>query len=828
MAACQLDTASSMTLTCKDAQPLFEVGINPYKAAMFLEKDMQKNTLWFNGLSMDDVDKVGGKNASLGEMVSNLANVGVSVPNGFATTSYAFNQFLDHEGLDERIHQLLDELDVEDVEALRKTGATIRQWVLEAPFPADLEQDIRDNYKELTDNHPEISVAVRSSATAEDLPDASFAGQQETFLNVKGIDAVLEATKHVYASLFNDRAISYRVHQGFNHRGISLSAGIQRMVRSDKASSGVMFTLDTESGFDQVVFITSSWGLGEMVVQGAVNPDEFYVHKPMLEAGQHPIVKKTFGSKQIKMIYSDRQEIGKQVEIIDTSVEERNAFSLNNEEIKELAKQAMIIEKHYKRPMDIEWAKDGIDGQLYIVQARPETVCSQSEQNVIERYELSNKADVLVEGRAIGQRIGKGPVRLVDSLDQMSLVQDGDVLVTDMTDPDWEPVMKKASAIVTNRGGRTCHAAIIARELGIPAIVGCGDATSKLTDGETVTVSCAEGETGYVYQGELDFEIKRSAVDELPLLPTKVMMNVGNPDRAFDFAQIPNEGVGLARLEFIINKMIGIHPKALLNFDAQSDELKAEITERIRGYKDPIDFYVSKLTEGIATIASAFWPKRVIVRMSDFKSNEYSNLVGGRGYEPHEENPMLGFRGASRYISPVFEDCFELETQAIKRVRNEMGLKNVEIMIPFVRTPSEAASVIDLLAKFDLRRGDQGLKVIMMCELPSNAVLAEEFLKYFDGFSIGSNDMTQLTLGLDRDSGDVAHLFDERNPAVKAMLQMAIDAATKAGKYVGICGQGPSDHDDLAEWLMEQGISSVSLNPDTVIDTWLKLGKVSK
>ena len=788
---------------------------------------MQKNTLWFNGLSMEDVDKVGGKNASLGEMVSNLSNAGVSVPNGFATTSYAFNQFLDYEGLDERIHQLLDELDVEDVEALRKTGATIRQWVLEAPFPADLEQDIRNDYQELIEGNTELSVAVRSSATAEDLPDASFAGQQETFLNVKGIDAVLEATKHVYASLFNDRAISYRVHQGFDHRGISLSAGIQRMVRSDKASSGVMFTLDTESGFDQVVFITSSWGLGEMVVQGAVNPDEFYVHKPMLEAGQHPIVKKTFGSKLIKMIYSTNQEIGKQVDIIDTSAQEREQFSLNDEEIKELAKQAMIIEKHYQRPMDIEWAKDGIDGKLYIVQARPETVCSQSEQNVIERYELNNKAEVLVEGRAIGQRIGSGPVRLVDSLDQMSLVQDGDVLVTDMTDPDWEPVMKKASAIVTNRGGRTCHAAIIARELGIPAIVGCGDATSKLTDGATVTVSCSEGETGYVYQGELDFEVKRSAVDELPLLPTKVMMNVGNPDRAFDFAQIPNEGVGLARLEFIINKMIGIHPKALLNFDAQSDELKAEITQRIRGYKDPIDFYVSKLTEGIATIAAAFWPKRVIVRMSDFKSNEYSNLVGGKGYEPHEENPMLGFRGASRYISPVFEDCFELETQAIKRVRNEMGLKNVEIMIPFVRTPSEAASVIDLLAKFDLRRGDQGLKVIMMCELPSNAVLADEFLKYFDGFSIGSNDMTQLTLGLDRDSGDVAHLFDERNPAVKAMLQMAIDAATKAGKYVGICGQGPSDHDDLAEWLMEQGISSVSLNPDTVIDTWLKLGQVS-
>ncbi|MFH4894058.1 phosphoenolpyruvate synthase [Vibrio sp. Y42_MX_L11] len=788
---------------------------------------MQKNTLWFNGLSMDDVDKVGGKNASLGEMVSNLANAGVSVPNGFATTSYAFNQFLDHEGLDERIHQLLDELDVEDVEALRKTGATIRQWVLEAPFPADLEQEIRENYQELIEGNPELSVAVRSSATAEDLPDASFAGQQETFLNVKGIDAVLEATKHVYASLFNDRAISYRVHQGFDHRGISLSAGIQRMVRSDKASSGVMFTLDTESGFDQVVFITSSWGLGEMVVQGAVNPDEFYVHKPMLEAGEHPIVKKTFGSKLIKMIYSDNQEIGKQVDIVDTSDEERNTFSLNDDEIKELAKQAMIIEKHYQRPMDIEWAKDGIDGKLYIVQARPETVCSQTEQNVIERYELQNKADVLVEGRAIGQRIGKGVVRLVDSLDQMSLVQEGDVLVTDMTDPDWEPVMKKASAIVTNRGGRTCHAAIIARELGIPAIVGCGDATSKLTDGATVTVSCAEGETGYVYQGELEFDVKRSSVDELPLLPTKVMMNVGNPDRAFDFAQIPNEGVGLARLEFIINKMIGIHPKALLNFDAQSDELKAEIKQRIRGYKDPIDFYVSKLTEGIATIASAFWPKRVIVRMSDFKSNEYSNLVGGKAYEPHEENPMLGFRGASRYISPVFEDCFELETQAIKRVRNEMGLKNVEIMIPFVRTPSEAASVIDLLAKFDLRRGDQGLKVIMMCELPSNAVLADEFLKYFDGFSIGSNDMTQLTLGLDRDSGDVAHLFDERNAAVKIMLKMAIDAATKAGKYVGICGQGPSDHEDLAEWLMEQGISSVSLNPDTVIDTWLQLGKVS-
>ncbi|MGO1298543.1 MAG: phosphoenolpyruvate synthase [Vibrio sp.] len=794
---------------------------------MFLEKDMQNNSLWYNGLSMDDVDKVGGKNASLGEMVSNLANAGVSVPNGFATTSHAFNQFLDFEGLDERIHQLLDDLDTNDLDALRKTGTTIRQWVLDAPFPADLERDIRDNYEKLVEGNPELSVAVRSSATAEDLPDASFAGQQETFLNVKGIEAVLEATKHVYASLFNDRAISYRVHQGYDHRGIALSAGIQRMVRSDKAASGVMFTLDTESGFDQVVFITSAWGLGEMVVQGAVNPDEFYVHKPLLETSQAPIVKKTFGSKLIKMIYSARQEIGKQVEIVDTSEQERSQFSLTDDEIKELAKQAMIIEKHYQRPMDIEWAKDGVDGKMYIVQARPETICSQNAQNVIERYELNNKADVLIEGRAIGQRIGSGTVRLVDSLDQMSLVQKGDILVTDMTDPDWEPVMKIASAIVTNRGGRTCHAAIIARELGIPAIVGCGNATSTLTDGSTVTVSCAEGETGYVYNGLLDFEVRRSSVDELPLLPTKVMMNVGNPDRAFDFAQIPNEGVGLARLEFIINKMIGIHPKALLNFDAQSDELKAEITQRIRGYKDPIDFYVSKLTEGIATIAAAFWPKRVIVRMSDFKSNEYSNLVGGSDYEPHEENPMLGFRGASRYISPVFEECFELETQAVKRVRNEMGLKNVEVMIPFVRTPSEAASVIDLLAKFGLRRGDQGLKVIMMCELPSNAVLANEFLKYFDGFSIGSNDMTQLTLGLDRDSGDVAHLFDERNPAVKVMLKMAIDAATKAGKYIGICGQGPSDHEDLAEWLMEQGISSVSLNPDTVIDTWIKLGKVS-
>ncbi|GAM66406.1 phosphoenolpyruvate synthase [Vibrio sp. JCM 19236] len=786
---------------------------------------MQDLTLWFNTLSMNDVDKVGGKNASLGEMVSNLANAGVSVPNGFATTSYAFQQFLKHDGLNDRIYELLNKLNVEDIDALRETGATLRQWILDAPFPAELEENIRRDYAELIDNNEELSVAVRSSATAEDLPDASFAGQQETFLNVKGIDSVLEATKHVFASLFNDRAISYRVHQGFDHEGIALSAGIQRMVRSDMAASGVMFTLDTESGFDQVVFVTSSFGLGEMVVQGAVNPDEFYVHKPLLEQGQPAIVKKTFGSKLTKMIYANSSEMGKQVEIIDTTNEEQNQFSLTSNEITELAKQAVIIEKHYGRPMDIEWAKDGLDGKLYIVQARPETVCSQAESNVIERFQLQDKANVLIEGRAIGQKIGIGKVRLVSSLDEMNIVEEGDVLVTDMTDPDWEPVMKKASAIVTNRGGRTCHAAIIARELGIPAIVGCGTATSTLTDSELVTVSCSEGETGYVYQGELKYEIKRSAVDALPMLDTKVMMNVGNPDRAFGFAQIPNEGVGLARLEFIINKMIGIHPKALLNFDAQSEELKAEIRERIKGYSDPVDFYVSKLTEGVATIAAAFWPKRVIVRMSDFKSNEYSNLVGGKEFEPHEENPMLGFRGASRYISPVFEDCFELETQAIKRVRNEMGLKNVEIMIPFVRTPAEAASVIDLLAKFNLRRGQDGLRVIMMCELPSNAVLADEFLKYFDGFSIGSNDMTQLTLGLDRDSGDIAHLFDERNPAVKAMLKMAIDAANEAGKYVGICGQGPSDHDDLAKWLMEQGISSVSLNPDTVVDTWLKMAE---
>ncbi|MEH6533419.1 MAG: phosphoenolpyruvate synthase [Photobacterium frigidiphilum] len=786
---------------------------------------MQQNVVWYDALSMNDVDKVGGKNASLGEMVANLANAGVKVPNGYATTSHAFNQFLEAGGLNKRIYQLLDELDVDDVNALKVAGATIRNWVLEAELPADLEQDIRVCYAELGNGDDMLSVAVRSSATAEDLPDASFAGQQETFLNVRGIDAVIEATKHVFASLFNDRAISYRVHQGFDHEGVALSAGIQRMVRSDKASSGVMFTLDTESGFDQVVFITSSWGLGEMVVQGAVNPDEFYVHKPTLEAGNHAVVRRTIGSKQIKMIYAEGKELGTQVDVIDTTEEERQQFSLTDDEITSLAKQALIIEKHYGRPMDIEWAKDGITGELLIVQARPETVRSRDDQKVMERFHLNAQASAIIEGRAIGQRIGAGAVRVVADLSEMDQVQPGDVLVADMTDPDWEPVMKKASAIVTNRGGRTCHAAIIARELGIPAVVGCGNATSILSTGQQVTVSCAQGETGFVYEGELDFEIRRSSVTDLPDLPLKVMMNVGNPDRAFDFACIPNEGVGLARLEFIINKMIGIHPKALLNYDEQSDEIKAEIDKRIVGYANPVEFYIEKLTEGISTLAAAFWPKRVIVRMSDFKSNEYRNLVGGINYEPTEENPMLGFRGASRYISPQFQDCFALECEAMKRVREKMGLKNVEIMIPFVRTVSEAASVIDLLAKFDLRRGENGLKVIMMCELPSNAILADDFLKYFDGFSIGSNDMTQLTLGLDRDSGDIAHMFDERNPAVKAMLSMAIKAANKAGKYVGICGQGPSDHDDLADWLMEQGIDSVSLNPDTVLETWVHLGK---
>ncbi|MDA9556968.1 phosphoenolpyruvate synthase [Vibrio sp.] len=786
---------------------------------------MEHHVLWYNALSMSDVDIVGGKNASLGEMVSNLHTLGVSVPNGFATTSHAFNEFLEFNNLNEKIYTILDTLDITDIPQLQSVGQTIRTWIAEAPFPEILDTQIRTSYEELVGDDADVSVAVRSSATAEDLPDASFAGQQETFLNVKGIESVLEATKEVFASLFNDRAISYRVHQGFDHRGIALSAGIQRMVRSDKASSGVMFTLDTESGFDDVIFITSSWGLGEMVVQGAVNPDEFYVHKPLLLQDKPAVIRKNFGSKLIKMVYSDQTEVGKQVQIIDTTKEEQGSFSLSNDDLIELSKQAVLIEQHYKRPMDIEWAKDGVTGKLYIVQARPETVCSRKNASIIEKYHLDTKLEAICEGRAIGQRVGSGKVRLVSSLDEMHLVQDGDVLVTDMTDPDWEPVMKKAAAIVTNRGGRTCHAAIIARELGIPAVVGCGNATSILKDGSDVTVSCSEGETGFIYDEIIPYEVITSNIEELKRLPSKMMLNVGNPDRAFEFAQLPNEGVGLARLEFIINKMIGVHPKALLNYDQLDADLQQKIDEKTKGYASPVDFYVEKLTEGIATIAAAFWPKRVIVRMSDFKSNEYSNLLGGQAFEPHEENPMLGFRGASRYISEDFQDCFELETQAFKKARTELGLKNIEIMVPFVRTTGEAAQVIELLTKNGLERGVDGLKVIMMCELPSNAILASEFLKHFDGFSIGSNDMTQLTLGLDRDSGDIAHLFDERNEAVKAMLSMAIKAATEAGKYVGICGQGPSDSLEFAEWLIEEGINSMSLNPDTIVSTWDQLNQ---
>ena len=787
---------------------------------------MQENVLWYQQLGMDDVGVVGGKNASLGEMISNLSNAGVQVPGGFATTASAFNLFLEQSGLEARIHELLDSLDVDDIPVLGEAGNTIRQWIIETPFLPELEADITSAFKTLQgDAGDEASFAVRSSATAEDMPDASFAGQQETFLNVKGIDAVMVAIKHVYASLFNDRAISYRVHQGYDHKGVALSAGIQRMVRSDCAASGVMFTIDTESGFEDVVFITSSYGLGEMVVQGAVNPDEFYVHKPTLDKGLPAVVRRNLGSKLTKMIYSDDTSHGKQVEIVDIDRADSVVFSLTDDEVQELAKQAQIIEKHYKRAMDIEWAKDGIDGKLYIVQARPETVRSREDIQVIERFRLNGKASVVCEGRSIGHKIGAGAAKVLGSIEEMDKIQAGDVLVTDMTDPDWEPIMKKASAIVTNRGGRTCHAAIIARELGIPAVVGCGNATDLINNGDKITVSCAEGDTGFIYGDVLDFDVVTSRVDAMPDIPLKVMMNVGNPDRAFDFARLPNEGVGLARLEFIINRMIGVHPKALLNFDQQPSELKEEISEMIAGYESPVEFYIEKLVEGIATIGAAFSPKKVIVRMSDFKSNEYYNLVGGYQYEPDEENPMLGFRGASRYISEEFRDCFALECEAIKRVRNKMGLTNVEIMIPFVRTLEEGRSVIKLLAEQGLVQGDNGLRVIMMCELPSNALLADQFLDIFDGFSIGSNDMTQLTLGLDRDSGVIAHLFDERDPAVKALLAMAIQAAKKRGKYVGICGQGPSDHEDLAAWLVEQGIDSVSLNPDTVVETWLYLGE---
>jgi pyruvate,water dikinase len=787
---------------------------------------MQEHVLWYQQLGMGDVGVVGGKNASLGEMISNLANAGVQVPGGFATTAHAFNLFLEQSGLEARIHDLLDELNIEDLAALSKAGETIRNWIIETPFLPDLENAIRTAFKTLQgEAGEEASFAVRSSATAEDMPDASFAGQQETFLNVKGYDSVMVAIKHVFASLFNDRAISYRVHQGYDHKGVALSAGIQRMVRSDCSASGVMFSIDTESGFEDVVFITSSYGLGEMVVQGAVNPDEFYVHKPTLAKGFPAVVRRNLGSKLTKMIYSDDLEHGKQVDIVDIDAADSRQFSLTDDEVMELAKQAVIIEKHYKRPMDIEWAKDGIDGKLYIVQARPETVRSREDMQVIERFMLKGKAKTVCEGRAIGHKIGAGVAKVLKGVEEMDKIQPGDVLVTDMTDPDWEPIMKKASAIVTNRGGRTCHAAIIARELGIPAVVGCGNATASIENGDKVTVSCAEGDTGFIYGDVLDFDVVTSRIDSMPEVPLKVMMNVGNPDRAFDFARLPHAGVGLARLEFIINRMIGVHPKALLNFDEQPDELKEEITDIICGYASPVEFYIEKLVEGISTIASAFSPEKVIVRMSDFKSNEYFNLVGGYQYEPDEENPMLGFRGASRYISEDFRECFALECEAIKRVRNKMDLTNVEIMIPFVRTLEEGAKVIELLAEEGLVQGENGLRVIMMCELPSNALLADQFLDMFDGFSIGSNDLTQLTLGLDRDSGLIAHLFDERNPAVKALLSMAIQAAKKRGKYVGICGQGPSDHEDLAQWLVEQGIDSVSLNPDTVVETWLYLGE---
>ena len=782
---------------------------------------LEEYVIWFEGLGMNDVETVGGKNASLGEMISNLASAGIDVPGGFATTAKAFRDFLSQSGIDDKINAKLQALDVDDVVALAAAGKEIRQWVIDTPFQPELDQAIRDAYAKMqADAKSEFSVAVRSSATAEDLPDASFAGQQETFLNVDGIDNVMLAVKEVFASLFNDRAISYRVHQGFEHSLVALSAGIQRMVRSDIAASGVMFTLDTESGFRDAVFITSSYGLGEMVVQGAVNPDEFYVHKPTVLAGRPAVLRRNLGSKLIKMVYNDDPSNGEPVKIIDTGPEERLQYSITDTEIEKLAIMAIEIEKHYQRPMDIEWAKDGLDGQLYIVQARPETVQSRAGKE-IERYSLTQTSSVIAEGRSIGHKIGSGPARVIDSIDQMDQVQAGDILVTDMTDPDWEPIMKRASAIVTNRGGRTCHAAIIARELGIPAVVGCGDATQRIAPNAEVTVSCAEGDTGFIYEGLLDFKIDTINFDTMPELPLKIMMNVGNPDRAFDFAATPNEGVGLARLEFIINRMIGIHPKALLEYDKLPSELKQTIHQRIACYPDPASFYVEKLAEGISTLAAAFSPKPVIVRMSDFKSNEYFNLIGGDRYEPEEENPMIGFRGASRYISESFRECFEMECQALKKVRETMGLDNVWIMIPFVRTVSEAKRVCELLAENGLERGKNGLKLIMMCELPSNALLADQFLEYFDGFSIGSNDLTQLTLGLDRDSGLIADLFDERNDAVKALLHMAIQACRKQDKYVGICGQGPSDHPDLAKWLMEEGIGSVSLNPDTVVETWM-------
>ncbi|OGT89004.1 MAG: phosphoenolpyruvate synthase [Gammaproteobacteria bacterium RIFOXYA12_FULL_61_12] len=773
-------------------------------------------------LGIGDVETVGGKNASLGEMIRNLADLGVRVPGGFATTALAYREFLSQSGLDAKIGETLDRLDVDDVNTLARTGSEIRQWILDTPFPSALDQAIETAFAGLVADHgDEVSWAVRSSATAEDLPDASFAGQQETFLNVRGLAAVKKAIHEVFASLYNDRAIAYRVHQGFDHRKVALSAGIQKMIRSDRAASGVVFTLDTESGFPDAVFITGSYGLGELVVQGAVNPDEFFVYKPALAAGRPAILRRTLGTKAIKMTYG---EGGRAVQTGPCDATERLRFCISDAQIEELARHAMTIEQHYGRPMDIEWALDGLDGRLYIVQARPETVQSRK-GNVVERYELQGRGEVLAEGRAIGQRIGSGTARVIHSIREMDRVRDGDVLVTDMTDPDWEPIMKRASGIVTNRGGRTCHAAIIARELGVAAVVGCGDATGTIPDGEAVTVSCAEGETGYVYRGALPYKHRQIELGQMPPAPVKMMMNVGNPERAFDFAAIPNQGIGLARLEFLISNSIGIHPKALLEFDRQPEELKRQIAPRIAAYGDPVDFYVAKLTEGIATLAAAFAPNPVILRFSDFKSNEYANLLGGSRYEPQEENPMIGFRGASRYASESFRECFRLECEAVKRVRDGMGLTNLEVMIPFVRTLDEARAVLQRMDENGLRRGENGLRVIMMCEIPSNALLADEFLDLFDGFSIGSNDLTQLCLGLDRDSALVAYAFDERNPAVKRLLKMAIDACRARDKYIGICGQGPSDHPDLAEWLVQQGIGSVSLNPDSMVDTWLRLAK---
>ena len=784
-----------------------------------------KNVLWLHDLRLSDLAQVGGKNSSLGEMIGELSGLGVSVPGGFATTADAFKAFVAHNDLHQRIYDRLASLDVEDVPALTRAGAEIRGWVIEAPLQPDLDRDIREAYAKLCADAggQDVAVAVRSSATAEDLPDASFAGQQETFLNVTGADDVVRKVKEVFASLYNDRAIAYRVHHGFRHEDVFLSAGVQLMVRSDVGASGVLFTLDTESGFRDVVFITASYGLGEMVVQGAVNPDEFYVYKPTLRQGKPAILRRSLGAKQLRMVYSDQP--GERVRTEETPAELRNRFSITDADVHELAKQALVIEQHYGRPMDIEWGKDGHTGKLYILQARPETVKSRGHATQVERYALSRRGNVVAEGRAIGQKIGSGVARVVRSLDDMNRVQPGDVLVADMTDPDWEPVMKRAAAIVTNRGGRTCHAAIIARELGVPAVVGTGNALDTVADGAEVTVSCAEGDTGYIYEGALPFERTTTDLGNMPPAPLKIMMNVANPERAFDFGMLPNAGIGLARLEMIIASHIGVHPKALLEYDRQDAATKAKIDARMAGYAGPVEFYVDRLAEGIATITASVAPKPVIVRLSDFKSNEYANLIGGAKYEPHEENPMIGFRGASRYVDPSFKEAFALECRAVKRVREEMGLENLWVMIPFVRTLDEGRKVIEVLRENGLVQGEKGLKVIMMCEIPSNALLAEEFLDIFDGFSIGSNDMTQLTLGLDRDSAIVAGLFDERDPAVKKMLSMAIQTARAKGKYVGICGQGPSDHPDLAQWLMEQGIESVSLNPDTVVDTWLALAK---